>query len=132
VQTVYAKWGIYLPRCAHEQVNQGIHIPKDQLQAGDLVFFKNTYKHGLSHVGIYVGKGWFVHAASRRSGVILSRLDSPYNLHHWYGARRLNLSKLPPVANEEPQEPPKVILEDTADGADAPPQTSAQPATDSR
>jgi cell wall-associated NlpC family hydrolase len=113
VQTVYAKWGIYLPRCAHEQVTKGVAIPKDKLQAGDLVFFKNTYKRGLSHVGIYVGEGWFIHAASRRSGVILSRLDSPYNLNHWYGARRLNLSKLPPVPGEEEQEPPRVILDET-------------------
>jgi len=113
VQTVYAKWGIYLPRCAHEQALKGVPIPKDKLQAGDLVFFKNTYKHGLSHVGIYVGEGWFIHAASRRTGVILSRLDSPYHLHHWYGARRLNLSKLPPVPGEEQQqEPPRVILDE--------------------
>jgi cell wall-associated NlpC family hydrolase len=113
VQTVYAKWGIYLPRCAHEQVAKGVPIPKDKLQAGDLVFFKNTYKRGLSHVGIYVGEGWFIHAASRRTGVILSRLDAPYHLHHWYGARRLNLSKLPPVPGEEQsQEPQRVILDE--------------------
>jgi cell wall-associated NlpC family hydrolase len=112
VQTVYAKWGIYLPRCAHEQVAKGIPIPKDKLQAGDLVFFKNTYKRGLSHVGIYVGEGWFIHAASRRTGVIISRLDAPYHLHHWYGARRLDLSKLPPVPGEEQAGQQRVILDE--------------------
>ena len=117
VQTVYAKWGIYLPRCASEQVAKGTPVPKDKLLAGDLVFFKNTYKRGLSHVGIYVGEGWFIHAASARYGVILSRLDADYNRNHWYGARRLNLSKLPPEPNEKQPETPKIILDEngTAD-----------------
>ena len=105
VQYVYSKWGIYLPRCASEQVNKGVPVKFNDLQAGDLVFFKNTYKRGLSHVGIFIGDGWFIHASSARTGVILSRLDSGYHKAHWYGARRLNLSKLPPVEGEEQPTP---------------------------
>ena len=120
VQYVYAKWGIYLPRCASEQVNKGVPVKFDDLQAGDLVFFKNTYKRGLSHVGIFVGDGWFIHASSARTGVILSRLDSGYHKAHWYGARRLNLSKLPPVEGED-QQPARVILEEPAAGSGPPP-----------
>lgn len=114
VQSVYAKWGIMLPRCASEQYSKGISIPKDKLQPGDIVFFKNTYKRGLSHVGIYIGDHWFVHAASTRKGVIMSRLDTGYHSQHWAGARRLDLSKLPPVPGEKnkPQEPVRVFLED--------------------
>ncbi len=115
VQYVYAKWGIYLPRCASEQVNKGVPVAKSDLQPGDLVFFKNTYKRGLSHVGIFVGDGWFIHAASARTGVILSRLDEGYHKNHWYGARRLDLSKLPPVPGEE-QIASRVILEEPATG----------------
>jgi cell wall-associated NlpC family hydrolase len=111
VQTVCAKWGIYLPRCAGEQANVGMPVPKDRLQPGDLVFFKNTYKRGLSHVGIYVGEGWFIHAADRRHGVTMSRLDQGYHKAHWYGARRLDLSKLPPAPGEE-KIPQQVTIEE--------------------
>ena len=126
VQYVYAKWGIYLPRCASEQVSKGVAVPKSELQAGDLVFFKNTYKRGLSHVGIYVGDGWFIHAASERTGVILSRLDEGYHKNHWYGARRMDLSKLPPVEGEA-QQAARVILEEPMVGDPLPtPEDSVQ------
>ena len=129
VQYVYAKWGIYLPRCASEQVNKGVPVKQNELQAGDLVFFKNTYKRGLSHVGIFVGDGWFIHASSSRTGVILSRLDSGYHKEHWYGARRMNLSKLPPVEGEE-QQAARVILEEPAGSPPLPPvEEAVQPAS---
>ena len=131
VQYVYAKWGIYLPRCASEQVNKGVPVKRDDLQAGDLVFFKNTYKQGLSHVGIYVGKGWFIHAASARTGVIMSRLDKGYHKEHWYGARRLNLSKLPPVEGEELQSS-HVILEAPAIGDPLPSPEDIDPTVSTR
>lgn len=115
VQYVYRKWGILLPRCASEQVHQGVPVKFNELQAGDLVFFQNTYKQGLSHVGIYVGKGWFIHASSPRTGVIMSRLDRGYHKDHYYGARRLNLSKLPPVPGEEIQNS-HVVLEEPVIG----------------
>ncbi len=120
VQTVYAKWGILLPRAARAQYQTGKPIAKSDLQAGDLVFFKNTYRRGLSHVGIYIGESRFIHAATRGKGVMISRLDSGYHLKHWAGARRLNLSKLPPVPGEErPVE--RVILEE----AEASPESAA-------
>lgn len=114
VQAVCRKWGIYLPRLAREQASVGKPIRKDQLLPGDLVFFKNTYRRGLSHVGIYVGNGWFINAAGRRWGVILSRLDDPYNKKHWYGARRLNLSRLPPVPGHRDDLPMQVLIREGA------------------
>jgi hypothetical protein len=65
------------------------------MKAGDLVFFKNTYKRGISHVGIYVGSGKFVHAANRKKGVIITSLDDKYYKKHWAGARRVALPRLP-------------------------------------
>lgn len=112
VQFVCAKWGILLPRAARAQFKQGKPVKRSELQPGDLVFFKNTYRHGLSHVGIYVGEGLFIHASGQRTGVMLSHLDKGYHLNHWAGARRLDLSKLPSVPGEQPVVPSRVILED--------------------
>ena len=96
IQTVWKEYGLYLPRTSVAQYKTGIHISKKDLKAGDLVFFKNTYKRGISHVGIYVGENKFVHAANKRKGVILSGLDEKYWANHWAGARRVSLEKLPP------------------------------------
>jgi cell wall-associated NlpC family hydrolase len=104
-QSVYKQWGLLLPRTSTEQFSKGISVPKDQLRAGDLVFFKNTYKSGVSHVGIFIGANHFVHAAGRGKGVVISSLSDAYNLNHWAGARRIALDKEPvskTVMLEEP------------------------------
>ena len=111
VQAVCAKWGIYVPRAAHAQYTAGQPVPANSLQPGDLVFFKNTYKRGLSHVGIYIGDRKFLHAAGVRYGVMVSRLDDTYHRNHYVGARRMDVSKLPPVPGEEGS-PQRVLLDD--------------------
>lgn len=115
VQAVCAKWGILLPRAARAQYTVGVPIKPENLQAGDLVFFKNTYRRGLSHVGIYVGENCFIHAAGRGKGVCLSRLDVGYHKKHWAGARRLDLSKLPATEGEQAVTPDRVYLDPTGD-----------------
>lgn len=114
VQTVCSKWGLLLPRAAGAQIHKGVPVPIGKLQPGDLVFFKNTYKHGISHVGIYIGENRFIHASRPGVGVVISRLDKGYHKQHFASARRLNLSKLPPVPGEE-QPIRKVILEETSE-----------------
>jgi cell wall-associated NlpC family hydrolase len=93
-----------LPRTAAAQYRQGCIVERDELQPGDLVFFKNTYKRGISHVGIYIGNGEFVHAASRRRSVRVDRLDSPYFDKRFAGGRRVTTAAivppLPPVSVE--------------------------------
>lgn len=71
-----------------EEYNSGPHIPESQLQPGDIVFFANTYMPGLSHVGIYIGGGRFVHAADEQTGVTVSSLGSAYWTSHYAGATR--------------------------------------------
>ncbi len=86
-QFIFAKSGKSLPRTAEEQSRRGQKVDRDHLQAGDLVFFKNTYKRGVSHVGIYMGDGKFVHASSR-GGVRTNSLSEAYYVNHWaWGAR---------------------------------------------
>lgn len=71
------------------QFNAGAHPDRKALQPGDIIFFQNTYMPGLSHNGIYVGDGKFVHAADERSGVTTSRLDDPYWTTRYFGATRV-------------------------------------------
>ena len=71
------------------QVSAGVRVSRDSLQPGDLVFFQNTYQAGLSHVGLYIGNGQFIHAQNEDTGVVISDLDSSYYGPRWYGAVRL-------------------------------------------
>lgn len=63
-------------------------IKKNDLQEGDLVFFKIS-KGRISHVGLYLNNNKFVHAATK-GGVIISDLNEPYYLRTYYGAGRLS------------------------------------------
>ena len=71
------------------QYNAGPHPGRGELQPGDLVFFQNTYMPGLSHNGIYIGNGQFIHASDERSGVRVSSLSEPYWASRWFGAARV-------------------------------------------
>ncbi|HKG25870.1 MAG TPA: NlpC/P60 family protein, partial [Thermomicrobiales bacterium] len=71
------------------QVSAGRSVSQSALQPGDLVFFQNTYTWGLSHVGIYIGNGQFIHAENESTGVVISSLSSSYYSSRWYGAVRL-------------------------------------------
>jgi len=77
------------PRTAAGFASYGKSVPRNQLKAGDLVLFANTYKRGVSHIGIYTGNNNFVHAANSRSGVKTDSLSSGYYSKKYYGARRV-------------------------------------------
>jgi cell wall-associated NlpC family hydrolase len=89
IGAIYAAHGLELPRTAAAQFQEGTPVAEGDLLPGDLVFFRDTYKKGISHVGIFVGDGMFVHAAGRRHGVVVSKLSRPYYHRRYAGARRL-------------------------------------------
>jgi hypothetical protein len=78
-----------LPHGARAISQLGKSIPVDQLQPGDLVFFK-TLKHAFSHVGIYLGDGRFIHAPSSGGGVHVVSMNDDYWAKRFNGARRLD------------------------------------------
>ncbi len=85
---IFAKYGITLPHSSSAQSRIGTPVAKADLQPGDLVFFQ-TYKRGVSHVGIYIGNGRFVHASTHGRGVTVDSLDSAYYGPRYRGARRV-------------------------------------------
>ncbi|HEX8550521.1 MAG TPA: NlpC/P60 family protein [Abditibacteriaceae bacterium] len=78
-----------LPHSAAEQFRYGMPVANELLKPGDLVFFANTYKPGISHVGIYLGRRRFIHAAGTGLGTIVSSLDAAKFRAKYAGARRL-------------------------------------------
>ena len=81
--------GMNITHDMHQQFAMGTPVGRGELQPGDLVFFQNTFQWGLSHVGIYIGGGQFVHAENESTGVKVSDLNSDYYSSRWYGASRL-------------------------------------------
>lgn len=70
------------------QYDMGQKVDRSKLQPGDVVFFQNTFRAGLSHNGIYLGGGRFIHAENEQTGVRVSDIDSDYYASRWYGAVR--------------------------------------------
>jgi cell wall-associated NlpC family hydrolase len=81
--------GSPIPRGMWGQYNAGSHPSRAELQPGDIVFFQNTYMAGLSHNGIYIGGGQFIHASDPGTGVTVSSLSSSYWSSRWFGATRV-------------------------------------------
>ena len=86
VQRVYADvFHTDLPRQTRRQAKTGKKVSRSSLRPGDLLFFKTGWR--ARHVGVYIGRGEFIHA-SRNSGVIKSSLYSNYWSDHFWKARR--------------------------------------------
>jgi probable lipoprotein NlpC len=86
--TFKTKLGVVLPRSTEFQAKLGNSIDKEELRAGDLVFFKTGMFD--RHVGIYLENGKFLHASSRY-GVTISRLDETYWRSAYWKAKRLSM-----------------------------------------
>jgi cell wall-associated NlpC family hydrolase len=86
VMYVYKQNGILLPRQVHRQYDAGRHISLGRAQPGDLVFFRISGRRNLSHVGIYMGGGRFIHAPRSGKRVTYANIDKPYWKKRYRGA----------------------------------------------
>jgi cell wall-associated NlpC family hydrolase len=95
IQFAYAKHGVLLPRVSRDQARMGQVVSRDlaALRPGDILAFSTAGTSSqVTHVGLYVGSGQFIH--SSRNGVKLSQLeagdgDSRWWRERWVGARRI-------------------------------------------
>ena len=86
VQQCFGALGYRLPRTAAEQFNVGMPVT-DVLQPADRLYFaKNGGR--ISHTGIYIGNGYFIHASSSNKGVVVSNLREAMYTRMYAGARR--------------------------------------------
>jgi len=85
MQTIFAENGIGIPRGAKDQYKEARKIERKELRPGDLIFFE-TYAKGVSHVGIWVGDGKFLHAESSDAGVTITPVSIPYWDNRYCGA----------------------------------------------
>ncbi|MGE4470832.1 MAG: C40 family peptidase [Desulfovibrio sp.] len=90
VYWAYGRHGIRLPRPSWKQIHAGFSVPQSQIRAGDLVFFKIVRGQSY-HVGIYTGRGTFVHSPKAGSNVRESSLANSYWRRHYVTARRVAL-----------------------------------------
>ena len=84
VQYVYRQMGISLNRVAADQANNGVFVEKEDLQPGDMVFFKKPGRV-IHHVGLYVGDGMYLHAPYTGRNVVIEEMTRS----DYYTARRI-------------------------------------------
>ncbi|MCP4704092.1 MAG: C40 family peptidase [candidate division Zixibacteria bacterium] len=88
MQELFGKYNdTKLPRTVKKQIKYGTSVSKNDIQYGDLVFFR-TDGRKPSHVGVYVGFDEFVHS-STSSGIIISSLKNKYWKKRFLGGRRI-------------------------------------------
>lgn len=84
---VYKAFGVNLPHYTGSQIGQGSSVSRKNLIQGDLIFFNTD--GSVSHVGIYIGGGEFIHASSGSRKVTVSNLSQDYYNKRFAGARRI-------------------------------------------
>ena len=92
VQWCYQQHGKKLPRRTDDLYHVGRPVPKEALIPGDLVFFNISRWRRVLHVGIYEGRGRFIHSPSTGEHVREENLADAYWARTYYGARRILLA----------------------------------------
>lgn len=91
---VFRANGYKIPRTSAEQSKVGKRVERGEIRAGDLVFFKTIRGTRVSHVGIAIGGGKFIHASSGGHKVMISGLSDSYYANHYVTARRVAKSSV--------------------------------------
>lgn len=86
VMAVYQLNGLNVPRTSEEQFQYGLPVERDDLQKGDLVFFSTNGDGRVSHVGIYIGEGRFIHAPGTGKTICTESLSRTYYSDRYIGA----------------------------------------------
>lgn len=84
---VYDLVGLKLPRSSRAQFAVGTPVRRSDLRRGDLVFFRTSGTSRVTHVGIFTGRGRFIHAPGRAKTIRRDSLDSDYFQRRYAGAR---------------------------------------------
>ncbi|MRR15397.1 MAG: hydrolase [Deltaproteobacteria bacterium] len=85
--TVYQLNGLDMPRHSATQFDAGDTIRRSELREGDLVFFATRGRGKVSHVGIYIGEGQFIHAPNRGKKICIDSLSNEYFDKRFVGAK---------------------------------------------
>jgi cell wall-associated NlpC family hydrolase len=86
---VYREFDIRLPRTSLDQSRAGAPVERSDIKPADLLFFKTWSRGPVSHVGIYIGNGRFIHASTGARAVRIDVLSDQYYKSRYAGARRL-------------------------------------------
>ncbi|KRA32985.1 MULTISPECIES: C40 family peptidase [Rhodanobacter] len=80
--------GMQLPTNSAAQFLAGLKVKRADMKPGDLVFFRTSGKHRVSHVGIYISDGRFIHSPTTGKSVEISSLETGYWAKRFVGAKR--------------------------------------------
>jgi cell wall-associated NlpC family hydrolase len=89
IQYVAKHFGIDLPRVASAQAHAGRAVSKSDLRPGDLVYFQDKGAADVTHIGMYIGGGQYIHAPQPGENVKVGNLSDSYSKSTYKGARRI-------------------------------------------
>ncbi len=89
INYTYGACGIQVSRTSSSLYAEAAKIAKSELKYGDLVFFASPSSWSVSHGGMYIGDGKFLHASSGAGKVVVSELSNTYYSTYFYGAGRI-------------------------------------------
>lgn len=90
IYSVYEHFGISLNRTSRDMYTEGTPVSKSELAPGDLIFFNTGGNSVISHVGMYIGNGEYIHSTNGAgNGVTISSLSDSYSTSTYVGARRI-------------------------------------------